>query len=192
MKRFRCGKCGEEFVGRLEICPKCGVELHYLDQEVVKENKVAKTSPKFYYEDEDVIKTGIIDDIPETKSETVKETPAAIDKRVQRQFSGESYFDGHTIQLFLWRLLGFFLCVITLSIAFPWTMCMVYRWEAKHTVINGYRLHFDGKGGQLFGRYLLWLLITILTCGVFLIFLANKIKKWKIKHTVFLDTVQNN
>mgnify|MGYP003442964178 FL=1 len=57
---------------------------------------------------------------------------------------------------------------------------MIYRWEAKHTVINGYRLAFDGKGAQLFGRYLLWLLLTILTVGLFLIVLANKIKKWKI------------
>lgn len=188
MKKYRCGKCGEQFVGRLEICPKCGVELHYLDQEVKKDKKVVKVAPKFHFEDEDVIKTGIPDDVDVT-TEAVSKKAVEKDPRIPRQFTTESYFDGHTIQLFLWRLLGLFLCVITLSIAFPWTMCMVYRWEAKHTVINGYRLSFNGKGGQLFGRYMLWLLLTILTVGIFLICLANKIKKWKIKHTVFQDTI---
>lgn len=189
MKKFRCGKCGEEFVGRLEICPKCGTQLHYLDQEVKKEKEVVKAGPKFHYDDEDVIKTGIDETEISDRQVNKEQSPEVIDKRPKRVIEGESYFDGHTIQLFLWRLLGLLLFVITATLAYPWIMCMIYRWEAKHTVINGYRLAFDGKGSQLFGRYLLWLLLTIVTVGIFLICLANKIKKWKIKHTVFADTI---
>ena len=192
MKKFRCGKCGEEFVGRLEICPKCGVELHYLDQEVKKETETNKQVPKFHFEDEDVNKKGIVEEELENKIENAVAPVANKQKdyRLKREFNGESYFDGNTFQLVGTVILAALLFIVTLSFAFPWCVCMVYRWEAKHTVINGYRLYFDGKGGQLFGRYLLWLLLTIVTCGIFVFFLMNSLRKWKAKHTVFMDYYQ--
>lgn len=196
MKKFRCGKCGEEFVGRLEICPKCGVELHYLDQEVKKEQEVVKTGPKLYFEDEDVIKTGIgnesfyKDDVSPVTTTNLNPELEKERKRLAILPDAKSYFDGSTLQLFCWRLLGTILFIITLGLAFPWIMCMIYRWETKHTVISGYRLAFDGKGSQLFGRYLLWLLLCIVTFGIFAIFVANKIKMWKTKHTVFADAIK--
>ena len=194
MKKFRCGKCGEEFVGRLEICPKCGVELHYLDQEVKKESENNKQVPKFHFEDEDVNKRGIREeelssDLSSNKI-TVKEPQK--DYRLKREFNGESYFDGNTFQLFGWRLLALLLIIVTVGIGTPWAICMIHRWEAKHTVINGYRLRFDGKGGQLFGRFLLWGLLTIVTVGIYLIFASNYYKRWKQKHTVFEDYYQMN
>ena len=60
--------------------------------------------------------------------------------------SGESRFDGGLLQLVGWTLLGLLITVCTLGICLPWAYCMVYRWEAKHTVINGHRLAFDGEG----------------------------------------------
>lgn len=189
MKKYRCGKCGEEFVGRLEICPKCGVELHYLDEEVKKESTSNKQVPKFHFEDEDVNKKGIQDEeVVNSKENSVvptKQQPT--DYRMTREFNGESYFDGNVFQLLGTFLLALLLFVVTLTFGFPWCVCMIYRWEAKHTVINGYRLYFDGKGGQLFGRFLLWLLLTIVTAGIFLFFAANALKKWKSKHIVFAD-----
>lgn len=187
MKKFRCGKCGEIFVGRLEICPKCGTELHYLDEEVKKETKVVKQGPKFHFEDEDVIKTGI-------KEEELVNKPVAKEKveeeKIKRVFTDESYFDGKTGRLALLKLMTLILSILTLTLAYPWLKCAQLRWQCKHTVINGYRLAFDGKGSQLFGRYLLWLLLTILTVGLFLFSLANRIKKWQSKHTVFADYLQ--
>ena len=189
MKKYRCGKCGEIFVGKLEICPKCGTELHYLDQEVKKESETVKQGPKFHFEDEDVLKGGIKEEEIEDKAENqvVKVVQKEVDHRTKREFSGESYFDGSPIQLMGWRILGFFLFVITATLAFPWVSCMVYRWQTKHTVINGYRLKFDGRGGQLFGRYLLWGLLMILTVGIYSFWFFNNLRKWKIKHTVFAD-----
>ena len=183
MKKYRCGKCGEIFIGKLEICPKCGAELHYLDQEVKKETETVKQAPKFHFEDEDVIKTGIDDSLEEQLPSTNVEAPQQVVVVSKPKFDGESYFDGRLIQLIGWRILGSLLTIITLFIGFPWAMCMVYRWETKHTIVSGYRLGFDGRGGQLFGRYLLWLLLTILTFGIFLFWLAIRVKKWKIKHT---------
>lgn len=96
-----------------------------------------------------------------------------------------SHFDGRTIQLIGWRLLGLLLSAITLGIGTPWAMCMIYRWEAKHTVVDGKRLCFDGKGIQLLGKFLLWGLLIVITVGIYAIFLPVRFYKWKASHTHF-------
>ncbi len=97
----------------------------------------------------------------------------------------DSYFDGKLIQLIGWRLLGALLIAVTFSIGTPWAVCMINRWETKHTVINGKRLMFDGKGGQLFGKYIIWFLLTIITLGIYSFWLAINLKKWVVSHTFF-------
>ena len=101
--------------------------------------------------------------------------------------SGESRFDGGLLQLVGWTLLELLITVCTLGICLPWAYCMVYRWEAKHTVINGHRLAFDGTAMQLFGKWLLWLLLTIVTVGIYSFWVNIKLKKWKVQHTRFAD-----
>ncbi len=95
----------------------------------------------------------------------------------------ESYFDGGLSQLVGYRILGFLVTVLTLGICFPWAFCMIYRWEAKHTVINGMRLRFDGTAMQLFGNWIKWLLLTFITLGIYGFWLGIKLKKWQVKHT---------
>ena len=97
----------------------------------------------------------------------------------------ESYFDGGLLQLICWKLLGFLITICTLGICYPWAFCMVYSWEAKHTVINGKRLQFNGRAMGLFGNWIKWLLLTFVTCGIYSFWLAIALKKWKIKHTGF-------
>lgn len=99
----------------------------------------------------------------------------------------KSYFDGGLLQLIGWKLLGLLITTITLGIAYPWAMCMVYNWEVKHTVINGKRLKFDGTGGQLFGKYIVWVLLSIITLGIYLFWVQIDLKKWKTKHTSFVN-----
>jgi hypothetical protein len=96
-----------------------------------------------------------------------------------------STFDGTTWQLIGWRLLGFFLSAITLGIAAPWAQCMIYRWQAKHSLVEGQRLHFDGKGHQLLGKYLLWGLLILITFGIYTIFLPVRVRKWHVSHLSF-------
>jgi uncharacterized membrane protein YjgN (DUF898 family) len=97
----------------------------------------------------------------------------------------ESYFDGGLLQLIGWRLLGGIITTLTLGICFPWACCMIYGWEAKHTVINGKRLVFDGKATQLFGNWIKWLLLTIITLGIYSFWIGISLKKWRVKHTHF-------
>lgn len=98
-----------------------------------------------------------------------------------------SYFDGNFWQRLGWIIVSRFLTVITLGLAYPAAVCMLLRWECKHTVINGRRLKFTGKGAQLFGKYILWWLLTIVTFGIFGIWLGLNMKKWTVKHTVYAD-----
>lgn len=63
----------------------------------------------------------------------------------------ESEFDGGLLQLIGWTILGNIITVLTLGIAFPWAIVMLYEWEIEHTSIEGKRLKFDGTAMQLFG-----------------------------------------
>jgi len=94
-----------------------------------------------------------------------------------------SYFDGGLAQLIGWTILGWLVTVLTLGICFPWAYTMVFRWEAKHTVINGRRLSFDGTAMQLFGSWIKWLLLTIVTFGIYGFWVGISLKKWRVKHT---------
>jgi uncharacterized membrane protein YjgN (DUF898 family) len=101
--------------------------------------------------------------------------------------TGESYFDGGLLQLVGWYLLGWIITVCTIGICFPWAICMIYRWEVKHTVINGHRLKFTGTAMQLFGNWLKWLLLCIITVGIYSLWVGIALKKWKVKHTEFAN-----
>ena len=93
----------------------------------------------------------------------------------------DSYFDGNTWQLIGYRILSALVNTITLGIAYPWMLCMVQRWEVKHTVIHGRRLKFNGHGHQLIGKYLLWVFLTIITFGIYGIWLGLGMKKMGCK-----------
>ena len=99
----------------------------------------------------------------------------------------ESYFDGGLLQQIGWSILAGLLSMITLGLGVPWGVCMLQRWEAKHTVIEGRRLKFNGTGMQLFGTYIKWFLLTIITLGIYSFWLGIKMKKWVVKHTEFAE-----
>ena len=98
-----------------------------------------------------------------------------------------SYFDGGLLQLIGWKILGALVTTVTLGICYPWAFCMIYRWEANHTVVNGHRLKFNGTALQLFGNWIKWLLLTLITFGIYGFWLKINLMKWKAKHTVFAD-----
>ncbi len=99
---------------------------------------------------------------------------------------GKSYFDGSLLQLVGWHILGGLVTFLTLGICYPWACCMVYRWEIKHTVINGRRLRFTGTAVGLFGNWIKWFLLTVITLGIYGFWLSIKLKKWKVAHTEFI------
>lgn len=98
-----------------------------------------------------------------------------------------SYFDGGLFQLIGWKILGILITILTAGICYPWAVCMIYRWETKHTVINGHRLKFNGTAMQLFGNWIKWFFLTIITVGIYGFWLSIKLTKWKTKHTEFAN-----
>ena len=123
------------------------------------------------------------------------EKASRIDKKIAElsqtakpiSFEGESKFDGGLLQLIGWKILGALVTGITFGIGYPWSVCFVERWVAKHTTINGRRLKFDGKGIQLFGKYIIWLLLTLITFGIYAFWLSIKMRKWVTSHTHFYE-----
>ena len=97
----------------------------------------------------------------------------------------DSYFDGGLLQLIGWGILGVLVTVCTLGICYPWAICMILRWETKHTVVDGRRLYFDGSVLQLFGNWIKWFLLCIITLGIYSFWLKIEMKKWEVKHTHF-------
>ena len=192
MKKYRCPHCKEVFTGTPDVCPKCGVKLRYADKEKPKEVVEATTINNFSFNDPDVVKH---DDkvAPVTSADSIEsmdepENRAPITQAAaQALVNGESYFDGRMIQRVGIHLLWGFIFLITATLAFPWCVCAVTRWETKHTIIQGHRLKFTGKGIQLLGRFLLWLLLFILTVGIILLWVQIFLKQWKVKHTEFAD-----
>ena len=62
-RKFMCPNCNEVFTGKLTQCPKCGVTLHYLNENETKKDEESEKSnkPTFNYDDRDVLKNGIND-----------------------------------------------------------------------------------------------------------------------------------
>lgn len=102
-----------------------------------------------------------------------------------------SRFDGSMLGYLGINLLASLISVVTLTIGTPWALCMVYRWQAKHTQINGKRLVFDGKGIQLLGTFLKWIFFTVITVGIFALWIPVKSEHWRVKHTHFAEPEQS-
>ncbi len=98
---------------------------------------------------------------------------------------GASYFDGGLLSLIGWSILAGLITLFTLGLGYPFAACMLYKWEARHTIINGRRLCFDGNGWQLIGKWIVWMLLTLITLGIYSFWLVIKLKQWRIKHTHF-------
>lgn len=108
----------------------------------------------------------------------------AKEKKVE-EVVANSYFDGNGLQKVGWKILTFFVTLLTLGICYPWSLCKMYGWEIKHTVIEGKRLRFDGTAMQLFGNWIKWWLLSIITIGIFALLIPGRVKKWTAKHTRF-------
>ena len=128
------------------------------------------------------------DELEETEKEQTESSPTEIQTTSsQVVIQTSSYFDGGLLQYIGWSLLGALITFITLGICFPCAYVMIFKWEAKHTVINGQRLKFDGKATQLLGNWILWLILTVITFGIFSFWIPIKLTKWKTKHTSFIE-----
>jgi len=97
----------------------------------------------------------------------------------------ESKFDGGLLSYVGWSILGGLITILTIGIAYPWALCMVYGWRINHTIINRKRLIFNGTGFGLFGLWIKWLLLMIITLGIYSLWIGISLEKWKVKNTTF-------
>lgn len=102
--------------------------------------------------------------------------------------SGDSYFDGNTLQLIGINILTFILTVVSFGLLYPFAVCYRLRWINKHSVINRKRLVFAGSALSLWGYYIFWTLCTIVTFGIFGLWLPIVELKWQTKQ-VHIRTV---
>ena len=97
----------------------------------------------------------------------------------------ESKFDGTGFQYMGYQLLGFFMLLFSLGLAYPWVMAMMTKWDTKHQVIGGRRLVFSGSGLGFLGEYLIIAILTFLTCGLYSFWGIVRMNKYIIRHTDF-------
>lgn len=97
----------------------------------------------------------------------------------------KSYFDGNVLHYIGCQIIVGLISICTLGLGSPWAICYFYRWETKHTIIDGRRLRFDGTGAGLFGKWIIWVILTIITFGIYGFWLYTSLMKWKTKHTHF-------
>ena len=98
--------------------------------------------------------------------------------------TGKSYFDGGLLELILLGILGAVITTVTLGICAPWAICLIYKWEVEHTVVEGRRLKFTGTALGLFGSWIKLLLLIIVPLGIYPFWTIIFMIKWKSKNTV--------
>ncbi|MGO1591661.1 MAG: DUF898 family protein [Ancrocorticia sp.] len=101
----------------------------------------------------------------------------------------EYRFTGGAATWFGVQILGVLVTVFTAGICYPWAIVMVYRWKAKNTYVNGYRMRFTGDAWGLFGNWIKWLLLCFITLGIYSFWVYPRVTKWIVEHQE-IDPVQ--
>ncbi|NCC90979.1 MAG: DUF898 family protein [Spirochaetia bacterium] len=101
------------------------------------------------------------------------------------QFRGKG---GSYFWLMIWTSI---LVVITLGIAYPWTLCSIEKWKAKHTYIDDRQLVFMGTGAGLFGTWLLIFFLTLITLGIYAPWGSCRLQRWKTNNLLFANPGDN-
>lgn len=91
---------------------------------------------------------------------------------------GAGTFVGAAVSSFLITLLSF-------GLAFPFAVCLMQQWRAKHTLISGRRCKFIGTGTGLFGLWIKWFFLFLITLGIYGFWVIPELQKWIVEHTEF-------
>lgn len=102
-------------------------------------------------------------------------------------YQARSFFDGGLASYIFIIFISTFLTILTLGIAYPWALCMRYRWKIEHTVYEGRRLSFNGTGASLFFHWIKWFFLTLITFGIYGFWVFIKLEQWKVSNTTFAD-----
>ena len=172
---IRCPNCGKFLSAKDTKCSNCGTPIGE-----AKEVKPVKKVEKKVVVDSEVDISPAPDVIRSDAQPIIITQYQNVPVRLPADFSGPSYFDGRWIQFVGWWLLGGLVTLFTLGICYPLAYGWLARWEARHTVICGYRQQFDGRCGSLIPKWLLWCLLTIITLTIFAWWNPIRFRKWKV------------
>jgi len=100
----------------------------------------------------------------------------------------KSKFTGSVLGSIGISIAAFLICAFTIGIATPWAVCLVTRWYANNTIIDGYEVKFDGTGAQLFGKFIIWWLLCFITLGIYSFWLTIRMWGWVVKHLTLTKT----
>lgn len=99
----------------------------------------------------------------------------------------QSYFDGSVAEYFGIYILANLLIAFTLGLGAPWALCMLWKWQTDHSVVNGKRLVFNGSGSEFFGSFIIWIILTCITFGIYSFWMQVNLQKYRASHTKFLQ-----
>lgn len=172
--------------GRKMRCPKCGepfVPARPAKDEREEDDGPAPRSRKAPADDDE-------DDRPPPKRRDEDDNDRDRDRAPTRKGGRRRRgfeFDGSAGDFFVTYLCVLLLTIFTLGLGFPWTICMVQRWKAEHTIIDGRRLQFNGTGLDLLGHFIIMYLLIIITLGIYMFWAVPKLVGWVVEHTSFAD-----
>ena len=200
----KCPSCGAELKPGAHFCTRCGFQLDHPDRQNDKQAAVpapaeseisSNSSASAAAEENTSAQPTLVSSQVKPKSRTTGSSssgdgrttfPTGVDATPIPDNLVRSYFDGGLLSYLGYRILGIIVTVFTLGICLPWAFTMLYAWEAKHTVVNGHRLHFTGSAIGLWGHWWLWWFLTLITFGIYGFWVFIMLKKWRAKHTVFM------
>ena len=101
-------------------------------------------------------------------------------------------FDGGAATYLGTAIFGSLITLCTFGIGYPWALCSLQRWKAKHTFIQGKQLKFIGGGFSLIGLWIKWMVLTIITFGIYTFWVIPSLNQWIVEHTDFVDDDSND
>lgn len=99
----------------------------------------------------------------------------------------ESHYDGSGVVRFFLNMGLAILTIITLTLAYPFKIATMNRYDAKHMIVDKNRLKFTGTAMQYIGRHIAWTLLSIITFGIYYMFVPLRKQKW-IRSHIIIDT----
>lgn len=81
------------------------------------------------------------------------------------------------------NVISIIVLVVCCIIASAWCVIIFMKWDAKHTILGGYRLKFKASALNFLLNYFKWLLLTVITLGIYSLWLPVVVRRWRARHT---------
>ncbi len=175
-----CTKCGTELNENAQVCPICGGEAKR------KRSPYAGFDSKFgdHNKDDSHSEDGAANANEQRVDSSYSDGVVANEGR--QRANGISYFDGGVLGWIGHSILFSLCCLIPLA-GLAIGICVMGKWIASHTYINGRQLVFAGTAGELLGSVIIWELLTMVTLSIYGFWVPVKICRWVASNLTFAN-----